>query len=152
MHINIFDSIFVNMDVPFMIPSTPMNLMYFANRPIPSMEFHYIMNMTRETFMQQIKHGFLPLHYTLERGASPIPSVFYSKTDWFYNNRHLLETMSIDDFLSQGSHVDFIFREKAKAVDLELYLENMRDLAGIFSRDTCSLRLFHQLWNLDGLI
>lgn len=134
------------------IPQSPiMSLMHFANRHVPSLEFHYIMNMSRDAFFQQIKHGFIPIHYTLEP-VDTVPSVFYSKTDWLYNNRHLLETMSVEEFLLQGSHVDFIFREKGKAVDVDSYLENVYDLAVILRRDTCPLRLLHQLWNLDGII
>lgn len=128
-----------------------MSLMHFANHTVPSLEFHYIMNMSRDAFLQQIKHGFIPIHYTLEPVAT-VPSVFYSKTDWLYNNRHLLETMSVEEFLLQGSHVDFIFREKGKPVDIDAYLEKVYDLAVLLRRDTCPLRLLHQLWNLNGII
>jgi len=132
-------------------PNNIMSLMYYANRPVPSLEFHYIMNMSREVFLQQIKHGFIPVHYTLEP-ASTIPSIFYNKTDWLYNNRHLLETMSVEEFLLQGSHIDFIFREKGKPVELDMYMETLYDLAGAFQKETCALRFFHQLWNLNGIV
>jgi hypothetical protein len=125
--------------------------MHFANRPAPSFEFHYIMNMSRDAFVQQIKAGFIPIHYRLDP-VSTIPSVFYNKMDWLYNNRHLLETMSVEEFLLQGSHVDFIFRETAKTVDIDAYLEKVYDLSLILRKDTCSLRLLHQLWNLKGII
>ena len=128
-----------------------MTLMNCANRPVPSMEFHYIMNMSKDVFLQQIKQGFIPLHYQLEP-VSTIPSVFYNKTDWLYNNRHLLETMSLEDFLNQGIHVDFIFREHAKAVNVDLYLETIGDLARTIRKETCELRLLHHLWNLNGII
>jgi len=136
----------------YAIPTNPiMNLMYYANRPVPSIEFHYIMNMSRDAFFQQIKHGFIPIHYKLEPTAT-VPSIFYSKSDWLYNNRHLLETMSVEEFLLQGSHVDFIFREKGNSVDIDAYFEKVYDLAVLLRRDTCPLRLLHQLWNLNGII
>lgn len=131
--------------------NTVIHLMHFANRPVPSIEFHYIMNLSRDAFFQQIKHGFIPIHYTLEP-VETVPSVFYSKADWLYNNRHLLETMSVEEFLLEGSHIDFIFREHGKAIDLDTYFENVVDLARIFRRDRCKLRLFHRLWNLNGII
>ena len=138
--------------VHYPIPTRPiMNLMHFANRPVPSLGFHYIMNMSRDAFLQQIKHGFIPIHYTLEP-VSTVPSIFYNKKDWLYNNRHLLETMSVEEFLLQGSHIDFIFREKAKPVDLDAYLETLCHLAGAFQKETCALRFFYQLWNLNGIV
>jgi hypothetical protein len=125
--------------------------MHYSNRPAPSLEFHYIMNMSRETFIQQINHGFIPIHYILEP-ATTVPSVFYNKIDWLYNNRHLLETMNVEEFLRQGSHVDFIFRENGKPVNIDSYFEILHDLAGTFRRETGALRLLHQLWNLNGII
>jgi hypothetical protein len=72
----------------YAIPTNPiMNLMYYANRPVPSIEFHYIMNMSRDAFFQQIKHGFIPIHYKLEPTAT-VPSIFYSKSDWLYAFGH----------------------------------------------------------------
>jgi hypothetical protein len=60
--------------------------------------------------------------------------------------------MSVDDFLQMGSHVDFIFREKGNSVDIDAYFEKVYDLAVLLRRDTCPLRLLHQLWNLNGII
>jgi len=133
-------------------PNHVMNLMSIANRQVPSLEFHYVMNMTRDHFVHQIKNGFIRIHYT-PTPACTVPSVFYNKMDWLYNNRHLLETMSLDDFLLQGPHIDFIFRENGKPVDLDTYLETFYDLAGAIRKDACfSSRLFHQLWNLNGIV
>lgn len=135
----------------FLPPSHVMNLMNYANRPAPSLEFHYVMNMTRDHFVHQIKNGFIRIHYTLGPVCT-VPSVFYNKMDWLYNNRHLLETMSVEEFMLQGSHIDFIFRENGKPVDLDDYLNTLHDLAGALQKDACSLRFFHQLWNLNAIL
>ena len=136
----------------YAVSNYTLNLMNCANRPAPSLEFHYIMNMSRDVFLTHLKSGYIPpVHYFVEPGTT-IPSVFYSKEDWWYNNRHLLETMSMDDFLRLGSHIDFIFREHGKHVDIDSYLENIHDIIGVTRPPCVSLRFLHQLWNLNGII
>ena len=129
-----------------------MNLMNIANRPAPSLEFHYIMNMSRDMFLEHLHNGYIPTIHLFIEPRTTIPSVFYSKEDWRYNNRHLLETMSVDDFLRLGSHIDFIFRERGKHIELDSYLENMHDIIGACRPVCFSSRFLHRLWNLNGII
>jgi hypothetical protein len=136
----------------YALSNCTLNLMNRANRPTPSLEFHYIMNMSRDMFLEHLKIGYLPIIHLFIEPRTTISSVFYSKEDWLYNNRHLLETMSVDDFLQMGSHVDFIFREHGKHVDLKSYLENMHDIIDAYRPACFSLRFLHRLWNLNGII
>jgi hypothetical protein len=108
-----------------------MKLMKRSNRQTTFLEMDYIMNMSKGTFLTYLRNGHIPVFplKPMDDDATPIPSIFYCKKDWLYNNRHLLEYYSVEAFVELGSHVDFIFRETARAVDLDMYFDKLRDLA-----------------------
>ena len=55
----------------YAVSNYTLNLMNFANRPAPSLEFHYIMNMSRDVFLTHLKSGYIPpVHYFVEPGTT----------------------------------------------------------------------------------
>ena len=117
------------------LSSTVTSLMNASNRRVEFMEFQFIMNMSRDMFLKHLRKGLIP-HFPLkpyidEDDIRPKKKVFYNKDDWYYNNRHLLEYLSLEEFLGSGEHIDFIFRENGRAVDLDMYMQEIRDLAAL---------------------
>lgn len=102
-----------------------------ANRKTSFLDMDYIMNMSKSMFLTYLRNGHLPIFplKPIDELAIPRPSVFYTKHDWVYNNRHLLEYYSVEEFIELGSHIDFIFREMGRAVDPDMYFDKIRDLA-----------------------
>jgi len=106
-----------------------------ANRQATFLEMEFIMNMSKGAFLTYLRNGHIPVFplKPIDQGATPKPSVFYSKKDWLYNNRHLLEYYSVETFVELGTHIDFIFRETGRAVDLDMYFDQLSDLAKLLA-------------------
>ena len=72
----------------YALPNGVLTRMNRANLPSPSLEFHYIMNMSRDMFLEHLKNGYLPVIHLFIEPRTSIPSVFYSKEDWLYAFGH----------------------------------------------------------------
>jgi hypothetical protein len=86
-------------------------------------EFEEIMNMSYNEFIHKLQNNSLP---DFPRNKKPkfhreMPGVFFSKSEWLYLNRHRLEYMLTNEFVSSGNHIDILFGY-TKPINREKYL------------------------------
>jgi len=111
-------------------------LLVQANRKceIVEPEFQYIMNLSYEEFSQHVDKGYIPifpLKLANEQNSTPKNAVYYSKMEWMYKNRHLLESMPQEEFIKCAEERDFIFKTNSSTIDLDNYIKTIYHLSEI---------------------